>query len=197
MISRQFTAREKILILVLALLMLAALYVKVVYMDVSSVMAQYPLNMAEAEEEYAVEKQKNDVLKIMQRELEQIALGSKEVKEIPAYDNSKNIINELNQILLTTDDFTLTFLPLEEDATMVRRKIVLSFAVSSYSEAKKVVAAIDDMQYRCLVTSMVFTSKETVKTSGVQGSLEATFLETKITKESAALVTTPVTEESE
>ena len=177
MMTRSFTTREKILMLCLAVVILAAVYMKVVYIDVSNTMEQYPALLAEAEEELSLEQQKYGKLQAMRRELDAVKESGAELQEVPDYDNSKRIMEELNQILRPCKNYSLNFLPLEQEGNIIRRKIDLQFTCSNYGTAEQVVLDIDEMQYRCLITSLSMQGRDTVKTGEVTTRLEATFFE--------------------
>lgn len=177
MMSRNFTTREKILILCLAVVVLAALYMKVVYIDVSDTLEQYPSLLAEAEQELVLEQQKFSSLQAMQQELEELRKSGARIYAVPDYDNSKKIMEELNQILRPCQEYSLNFLPLEQEGNIIRRRISLQFTCANYATAEQVVRNIDGMQYRCLITSLAIQGSDTVKTGEVGISLDATFFE--------------------
>lgn len=177
MMTRSFTTREKILMLCLAVVILAAVYMKVVYIDVSNTMEQYPALLAEAEEELSLEQRKYGKLQAMRRELDVVKESGAELQEVPDYDNSKRIMEEMNQILRPCKNYSLNFLPLEQEGNIIRRKIDLQFTCSNYGTAEQVVLDIDEMQYRCLITSLSMQGRDTVKTGEVTARLEATFFE--------------------
>ena len=177
MVSRQFTTREKILLLIAGIVIVTAVYVKFVYMDVSSVMARYPSDLAEAQDELDMEQMKYTALESMKRELEEMEENGEALSEIPPYDNSKNVMDELNQILLLSESYTLSFLPLEKESATVRRKITLNFTAYDYATAERIVNLIHGFKYRCLITSLSFSSENTIKTGPVTVNIEATFFE--------------------
>lgn len=177
MMSRSFTTREKIMLLCLAIVILATLYMKVVYIDAADTMREYPTLMQEAQQELAIEQQKNDALQTMQKELKRVKATGEQVQKVPDYDNSQKIMEEFNRILLPCQDFSLDFLPLEQDGNIIRRKIDLQFTCSNYATAEQIVKEIDEMQYRCQITSLAIQGNDTVKTGDVGVRLEVTFFE--------------------
>ncbi len=189
MISRRFTTREKILMVIMAVVVVAAVYIKFIYLDVSSVISQSAMNIAEAQDELDLEQAKYAYLQSMKEELADID-KSGGLREIPDYDNSKRMMEELNQILLSVNDYTLTFLPLEQEDTTVRRKISLNFKSANYATAEDVVKRIYAIDYRCLITSLSISADKSMKREEVDVTLEATFFEKGI-----ALKETPKEEE--
>lgn len=177
MMSRSFTRREKILILCLAVIVLVTVYMKVVYFDVSETMQQYPTLLAEAQEQLALEQQKYSSLQAMRNELEELKKSGAQIQAVPNYDNSKKIMEELNQILRPCQDYSLNFLPLEQEGNIIRRKISMQFSCSNYATAEQVVRNIDGMPYRCLITSLSLQGNDTIKTGEVSIRLDVTFFE--------------------
>lgn len=177
MMSRSFTTREKILILCLALVILATVYMKVVYIDAADTMREYPTQIEEAQQELAVEQQKNSMLEHMQRELKSVKANGGQVQQVPDYDNSKRIMEELNVILRSSQEYSLDFLPLEQEGNIIRRKIDLEYRCSNFAAAEQIIRSIDQMQYRCLITDLAIQGNDTVKTGDVSVRIEATFFE--------------------
>lgn len=177
MMSRSFTKREKILLLCLAILFLAVVYIKLVYLDVEDVMAQHPVMMSEAQMELEIEQQRSIAMNRMKAELESIEASGEKLQMIPDYDNSEKVMKELNKILVPVKDYSLSFLPLEQEGNVIRRKISLSFKCPSYTSAEQVVRNISDMECRNLITSLSITNSGSLNTNDVVVSLSATFFE--------------------
>jgi len=90
----------------------------------------------------------------MEEELE--ALFAQEVPplSIADYDNLKPIMFELNTILATTQDYTLSFSTVDASQTIVRRGIDISFTTASYADAKQVLQQLHDSAFRCMLDNV-------------------------------------------
>ena len=148
-----FTNREKILLVILAVLLIAVGYWKLILT---------PIN------------ESIDTLR-QQTASEQDALIQDSAKPLPDFDNSAKLLVELNTILSGTD-YTLNFAnpaPLETGSAILARPISLTFEVSTYSAARAVLDALHDSQYVNLISDLNMD----LKGSTVRTTLSLTYFE--------------------
>jgi len=178
MMSRPFTTREKVLFVVMAVLILAALYIKFVYLDVNATVSQAPQLISDAQDQLAVEQAKNQNIKKMQTELQGNQTSGRTMSEIPDYDNSQALMIELNGILIKADTYNVNFMPLSQTGNIVRRQMQLSFTAADYDTAESIIKSISESKYRNLITSLSMTSKDNdVKNGTVNVSVSVTYFE--------------------
>ena len=178
MMSRPFTTREKVLFVVMAVLILAALYIKFVYLDVNATVSQAPQLISDAQDQLAVEQAKNQNIKKMQTELQGNQTSGRTMSEIPDYDNSQAPMIELNGILIKADTYNVNFMPLSQTGNIVRRQMQLSFTAADYDTAESIIKSISESKYRNLITSLSMTSKDNdVKNGTVNVSVSVTYFE--------------------
>lgn len=108
--NRELTTREKTLLLVLAVLVIALGYWKLVLEPINEQVASYN-DMAEQEQ---AEIDSSVVQLAQMRKMQKAVEAQKEageVRAIPSYDNSGILMRELYQILANTNEYTVDFPP--------------------------------------------------------------------------------------
>ena len=73
---------------------------------------------------------------------------------IADYDNLQPVMFELNSILASTQDYSLSFSTVDASQTIVRRSISIAFTTDSYASAKAVLQQLHDSSYRCMLYSV-------------------------------------------
>ena len=123
MLSRKFTTREKVLLLVMAIMLLGLFYYQVVYKQTENMIADY--DTIDLENELTIVQGKAAKKKKMEQEMADG--GQKANGEVATYNNITNEINELNTILANADTFNLDFGEAKAEGTTVRRDIQVFF----------------------------------------------------------------------
>ena len=187
-LSKAFTRREKVLMTILALILLAAVYLFVVHRPVTAELQRIDSAYQTADSELIVLEAKQQRLSEMQAELETI-LTDPNAPQTPAYDNLKQLSMFLSTVMAGTRDYDLSFqtVQTQEDSPVVRRVAGMQFVCDSYGDARKIVEALRTCPYRCLVSDLsiapaalmgAMPAENAAITDGaVQVSLTATFFE--------------------
>ena len=179
MLSRKFTTREKVLLLVMAIMLLGLFYYQVVYKQTEHMIAEY--DTIDLENELTIVQGKAARKKKMEQEMAEG--GQKANGEVATYNNITNEINELNAILANADTFNLSFGEAKAEGTTVRRDIQVSFQTGSYAKMKEFLQQLHDCRYRCLIRN-VSVSADASNEKGINAagdinvSLTVTFYET-------------------
>lgn len=157
--SRRFTPREKILLVILAVILLAGAYLWLVQEPISQSLSRIRSQQEEAEMDRLVLDAKKVKLDQMREELDAI-LAESDAKEIPQYDNQQNVINMLNSVLASTTDYTLSFEPISQGDgdVMIRRVINMTFYCNSYQEARGIVNQLHGGPYRCQIGNLAISA---------------------------------------
>jgi len=152
--SKRTTTYEKTLMVILIFLIVISCYYLFFYkpsmerltsLDAEADDISTNINLAQAQ---LVKKEK------MQSEIDAIFRESNgNPTAISVYDNTQNILHELNDIFGMTA-FDLTFATPQMADDIVRRNISLSFNVSSYAEVESILRKLHDSEYRCLIRDM-------------------------------------------
>ena len=149
LMSRKFTLREKLLLLVLSLIMLGIFYYMVVFSPLTREIAQNQAAQAAAQDEIALESVKAEQKKEMLAEVE--AQQGTMQGEILPYNNLTSEINELYGILAGASSYNLSFSEAVCSGTIVRRDISVSFQADSFEGASQIIRQMQDSKYRCIV----------------------------------------------
>lgn len=179
MLSRKFTMREKILLLVMAIMLLGLFYYQVVYKQTENMIAGY--DTIELENELTIVQGKAAKKKKMEQEMAEG--GQKANGVVASYNNITNEINELNAILANADTFNLSFDEAKAEGTTVRRDIQVSFRTGSYAKMKEFLQQLHDCKYRCLIRDVSVSAngsndKGLNSSNDINVSLIVTFYET-------------------
>lgn len=158
---RNFSLREKILLGVLILLILAALYYFAVQLPVSDGLQKAQAMIEETELNNTILQSKAQKLQKMKSELTQIK-ESGNAAVVPEYDNLYNEISFLNKTLEKATNFQLNFddLKMDEDSNVIRRTGRMEFTCNSYADAKEIVCNLENCPYLCRVSSLVISVSE-------------------------------------
>lgn len=179
MLSRKFTMREKVLLLVMAVMLLGLFYYQVVYKQTERMISEY--DTIDLESELTIVQGKAARKKKMEQEMAEG--GQKATGVVASYNNITNEINELNAILANADTFTLDFGEAKAEGTTVRRDIQVSFHTGSYAKMKELLQQLHDCKYRCLIRNVSVSANDSNKKginsgSDINVSLTVTFYET-------------------
>lgn len=149
-LSKQFTRREKVLMVILAVLLLAAGYFWLVHQPVETALASIAQQQANADDLIMVLEIKSKRLDEMRAELETIRSDPGTV-EIPTYDNLQKVMIFLNKTLAATTDYDLSFqqVVMPEAGNIIRRTIDMTFQCPSYTAARAVATQLHASPYRC------------------------------------------------
>jgi len=150
--KKQLTPREKILMIVLVVLMLVCVYYYAFYVPTTQQVISLASETATVEEQIITVDAQVARMNEMKAELDAIAAGEMgEVKELPAYDNSGNVMHSLSTILQSASQYNVNFSSVEEEESTVRRHISLSYDCASYETAKSILSQIYASDYRSLI----------------------------------------------
>jgi len=159
--KKQLTTREKILMLVLVILMVVCAYYYAFYVPTTQQVASLVSQAATIDEQILLVDAQVARMNEMKAELDAIAAGEMgNVKELPAYDNSGNVMHSLSAILQNAMQYNVNFSSVEEEESTVRRHISLSYDCSSYETAKSILTQIYESDYRSLIKDVSITVNE-------------------------------------
>ena len=196
--NRELSRREKVVILVLAILLLVLVYYRFVYSYVQSRLAQY--NTSALESELLVEQGRAQQISSMEAQI-RAGKGSSEGIVAP-YNNLKQEIRELNRIFRGTENFNMDFKHAYADGTNVRRNISITFAAGSMNSARSVINELYGCRYKCLIRNIQVSrgggtydydyqaSGGSTSSGSVSVTLDVTFFETTYGASSTSGLTT-------
>lgn len=154
--KRQFSLRERILMVILAVLLIACVYYILVEKPVQDTLMDASQRQSEAESQMVIASAQLKKMHQMQAALEKLEQSAQ--ADVPDYDNAENVVALLNRAMAQTNGFKLNFQPVTTEGAIARRTIQMSFRCDSYAAAKQVLQTLLDSNYRCRITSMSVTS---------------------------------------
>lgn len=152
--KRKLTAREWILLGVLAVLAAVSGYVMLFYMPVTT-QRDNAINEAElCRLELEAAQLRLEEKHRMERELEEIFAQSEDPLSLAPYDNLQPVMMELNAILDGAEDYSLSFGTVDTEEPIVRRSISMTYTAGSYAAARDILQQLHDSAYRCMLDSV-------------------------------------------
>lgn len=142
-----FTTREKVLLVILAVLVIAVGYWKLILTPINDSIAGLNAQTASEQDAILTNSARLSRMRQMQQELE----------TLPDYDNSERLLVELNTILSGTVDYTLSFgdtYLLEDGGSIICRPISLEYTCGSYTAARAVMDALHGSNYVNLISDV-------------------------------------------
>lgn len=178
--NRTFTSREKVLLVVLAVLLIGCFYYLVVLQPSLSAIASSDSAVAAAEDEMLVQQAVATRKAELVEQIREAQESGVDQKTLPPYDNTKNELAELDAILANATSYNIDFSSAEIAGTLVRRSVSIAFTADSYDAAQNVLQKLIDCKYSCLVTDIAVSGAGLGQTSSqgeVKASAAVTFFE--------------------
>lgn len=174
--KRRLTVRELVLLGVLAVILLVCGYVMLFYLPVTAELDRLEDETELCHTQLAVARQRLEEKQRMERELAELFAQPDTPLEMPAYDNLQPVMFELNTILSSTEEYSLSFGAVDTGESIVQRRISLSFTSGGYAQAKAVLQQLHDSMYRCMLDDLRL-SLDNVQENGVTASGSIVFFE--------------------
>ena len=149
-LSRSFTLKEKILLLLLSLILVALAYYQFVDQPVRSALAQAQAEADSLSMELTAVTAKLTTMRNMRAELDDVTAGGK-ASEMGSYNNSKAEIAMLNDVLSEALQYSITFSNVTRSEDQIRRNFSLQLTASSYESMEHIINSINESHYRCLI----------------------------------------------
>ena len=160
--SNRVSSRDRVLLVVLAVLLIGVCYYMFFYQPTQAELQSLARQISEVEDQTNVALAKANSMKGMQEELDEIlSRPADEITEIAPYDNAKVVMTQLNGILSASENYSLSFKDpdIQKDGT-VRRVVEMSFDCSDYNSAKTIIKALSSNRWRCLINSISLQSTD-------------------------------------
>lgn len=160
MLMRNFTKREKTVLLLLVIFLLVGLYFLVIHFPVTTRLEEIDAEMAMIEDETNIAIVKGQLYVNMKNELKDIfALPFDKITVMPAYDNQTTLFYNYQNIFdnLHPD---INFGDVEFEGNVAMRNVSFTVTVSSFEEAKTFVNNLTGTGFRCLLENITVTPAE-------------------------------------
>ena len=160
--GKNLSSREKLLLAVLGVMILALCYIKFFLDPVRAKTAEY-LSQAESEKVQTASLQSR-VTKVvsMRKAIDEAKTEAREPQYVPQYDNSKPVVSELNRILSGSTGYSLSFGVLSRNDYIVERPIQISFTADSYQDARKILTELHDSSFMNMIYDVSFSDSAAV-----------------------------------
>lgn len=139
--SRDFTLKEKILLLFLCLLLVGLMYYQFVDQPVRRAITNARTEKEEMETELVAVQAKVARLEKMKKELEEVSSRS-DVSIMGSYNSSKAEMKMLNDILERADQYAITFTDVTREGDQIRRNFTLQFTAANYAAATQILTEL-------------------------------------------------------
>lgn len=185
-LSKAFTRREKVLMTILAVLILAAFYFFAVHRPVVDALSRIEAETQTVDSEMIVLQAKAQHLADMKAELNALPENA---PQTPTYDNLKQLMTFLNTVMAGTSDYEMSFQTQQpgENGNVMRRVVNMRFVCPSYASARQTLEDLRGCPYRCLASDLTITpytgkngrqeKNRPITTGPVQVGLTVTFFE--------------------
>lgn len=170
MLMRSFTKREKFMLLVLVLIMLAGLYVLAVHNPVQANLARLETEKEDAELKLQVATVRLGQYRKMKTELEEIfSMPKDQLTVMPPYDNTKALMVQFNHIFGELE-YDLSFSPVAFNENVATRAVQFTFDAPSYEEGRLIVEKLCHTGNRSLMNTLSIAPAE-AEVSGKGGNI--------------------------
>ena len=174
--SRDFTRTEKILLVLLAVILVGLVYYRFVYVLVNDSVSSSNSEAQALQTEISAAESRVLHLKSLQSEMDTMEEEGS-MSYMPSYNNSKAEIAFLNDVLASTDKYSISFADVARSGDQIRRSFTLQYTTASYKTAQKILESLCQSRDRCLVGDIRCTITETGVTTV---NAAATFYETMV-----------------
>lgn len=159
MLHYTFSKREKVLLVILAVILLALLWFMLVWQGSANEKMRLDAEIAETEAQTLVANNKVAKLASMQEAVgAQKSTGAKPAN-LPDYDNTTALMAQLNTILNTTKDYRLSFDDLDFSSEgVVSRGVTITFGCDSIEAGRAVMTQLEQGPYACIIDSATIAS---------------------------------------
>lgn len=140
MLRREFSPREKALLVILAVLLLAVCYMKLVYQPVTEGIIRYQEETAAYDGMITEQSARMLMLERLEGEADELMNSA---KEIPQGDHLTALMAELDGILSAANSYTLAFGEPEELDYLRLRPVTITVFTGSYAEARAILDKLD------------------------------------------------------
>ena len=174
--SRSFTLAERILIAVLVLILLGLVYYRFVDTVVRETIANNDAEVKMLQTQMDAVQARLATLTGIQNNLDKLeAEGT--LSWMPSYNNSKEEVAFLNDILADTIRYSISFANVTRSGDQIRRSFTLQYSCPSYKAAQDILMKLCTGKNRCLIGDMQCRVDNTL---AVTLSASATFYETMV-----------------
>ena len=170
MFKYTFSMREKVLLVIFAVIVLALLWYVFIFQDIDNQVQRIDGEIATAQETLTIDNAKLVQKKKMEDAIARYAASGARITEVPKYDNIQNVMNQLNVVLAGTANYSMTFDQIEPgNSNTIERGVTLTFGCGSYTEAVGILTSLARGEYPCRINdcSISDNASNTTRTGNI------------------------------
>ncbi len=176
-LSRDFSAREKVMLVILLVIIITAAYYLFVYRTVEDQITAHNSEKKSLESQLAIATKQVESIQAMADQMDNDTLKS----YMPSYNSSKKELDFLNETLAGTENYLVNFTTLTRNGDQINRGFILQFTAKNFAHAESIIKALEDSEIRCLIGDYMINPMENgadLLDGQVQVSLKGSFYET-------------------
>lgn len=155
MLTYTFSKREKIMLAILGVLLLAIGWFELVYVNTTEQLNTIESELETTNTTIQTEQTRLQKKQEMERSIAQRQAEGAKATPIPDYDNIRPLMAELDEVMSRTNGYSLSFDALDTTSSeYVQRGVGMQFGCSSYEAAEEIIALIADGSYPCIIDSL-------------------------------------------
>lgn len=164
---RKLSTRERVLLLLLAVIAIVSGYILLFYLPTTQRIESLNAQITQSQELVAQLDAKLASQQQMENKLEQLSAQDAQVPYMPAYDNIQAVMTELHAILAGCQEYSLSFQSEQGEDHVFYRRVSIPFTCSSYEQAQEILQKLHDSTLRGLLEDVQISQQEdgTVKAS--------------------------------
>ena len=155
-LSRDFSRGEKIILALLAFVLVGLVYYQFVDKAVRSSIEKANAEAEAIKVELTAVNAKIKRMEEMQAELDSIQ-SDPSASYMGSYNNSKEELAFLNDVLGGTLQYTITFSNVTRDGDQIRRNFSLQFTTADYAGMERIMKQLCDGKLRCLINDISYS----------------------------------------
>ncbi|MBQ3269744.1 MAG: hypothetical protein IJH09_07465 [Clostridia bacterium] len=148
--NREFTLREKLLLLVLALVLVGLVYYQFVDKNVRGTLAGHIAEADQLQADLDIAQAQLMHLTTVQSSLNAVEEAGK-YGWMGSYNSSKEELAFLNGVLADTLQYSISFANVTRSGNQIRRSFTLQYQARNYTAAQEILTNLLRGKYRCLV----------------------------------------------
>ena len=162
MLSYTFSTREKIMLVVFGVALLAIAWYQFVFVNIQNQIISVESQISATEDQLQAFQTRAANLDKMREIVEKYKEQGVEPTLLPQYDNTQSLMAYLHSVLSAAQSYDMSFdnPGLSKDDGTVHRSGTIRFNVGSYEDARKMVESIAHGPYPCQVDALSIGSKK-------------------------------------
>ncbi len=174
--NRELTKREKVLLLIFAVLLIAVGYYKLLLEPINNQIESY--RSLTQEEQMQMDTAQLQAVRMQQMEAEIAQAKAAGIERtIPDYDNSAVLLPQLYQIMDSTIEYAMDFDEITFEGNIAARPVQIEFETANYQKARRVIDKLCTTGYAMQIEDMTIQEARTTDKRSVHTYLSITFFE--------------------